>query len=170
MAPARQLLQELHQTGCSIRSSGSTVLGELELFLEVLHQNHKTWLQLLRLRLPLLEEPSQTPYATFLYFFGESESENKYTKLSFNYMLISQHMMRNQKWNSWFVLLHEFYLVLARAYVLKTDNLFLCCASVRCTAQWSFNIIQNMVVGPSKYIGVLRPALLATLANICIVS
>jgi hypothetical protein len=85
-------------------------------------------------------------------------------------MLISQHMMRNQKGNSWFVLLHEFYLVLARAYVLKTDNLFLCCASVRCTAQWSFNIIQNMVVGPSKYIGVLRPALLATLANICIVS
>jgi hypothetical protein len=100
MAPARRLLQELHQTGCSIRSSDSTVLGELELFLEVLHQNHKTWLQLLRLRLRLLEEPSQTPYATFLYFFGESESENKYTKLSFNYMLISQHMMRNQKGNS----------------------------------------------------------------------
>ena len=54
MALARQLLQELHQTGCSIRSSDSTILGELELFLEVLHQNHKTWLQLLRLRLRLL--------------------------------------------------------------------------------------------------------------------
>ena len=100
-------------------SSSSTALGEPKPFLDVLPRSHKTWLHLL-LRLGSAcwrSPPKHLMPATFLYFLGRSESENKYTKRSFHYMPISQHMMRNQKGNSWFVLLHEFYLACWRVHM-----------------------------------------------------